>query len=153
MPPFINKLPFVANHLKKAMTKFNASGEKPLIKTWSRASMIIPEMVGHRIAIHNGIRHRMVRIRDAMVGHKLGEFALTRTRGQPNRRKKDKEKKQKGKRPQKGKKQDEKQQDAKQQDAKQTNAKQPDAKQQNAKQPNVKPQSVKQQDVKKPAKK
>ncbi|KAK1440069.1 hypothetical protein QVD17_05894 [Tagetes erecta] len=80
MAPLINRFPFVANHLKKMIAKLNASGEKHVIKSWSRASMVIPEMVGHRIAIHNGKMHRQIQIKDAMVGHKLGEFALTRAR-------------------------------------------------------------------------
>ncbi|KAM0040307.1 putative ribosomal protein S19/S15 [Helianthus debilis subsp. tardiflorus] len=80
MAPLINRFPFVANHLKKMINKLNESGEKHVIKSWSRASMIIPEMVGHRISIHNGKKHRPIQIKDAMVGHKLGEFALTRAR-------------------------------------------------------------------------
>lgn len=80
MAPLINRFPFVASHLKKMIAKLNASGEKHTIKSWSRASMIIPDMVGHRIAIHNGKKHRPINIKDAMVGHKLGEFALTRAR-------------------------------------------------------------------------
>ncbi|KAD6796729.1 hypothetical protein E3N88_07625 [Mikania micrantha] len=80
MAPLINRFPFVANHLKAMINKLNANNEKHVIKSWSRASMIIPEMVGHRIAIYNGKRHRPIQIKDAMVGHKLGEFALTRAR-------------------------------------------------------------------------
>lgn len=80
MAPLINRFPFVATHLKRMIAKLNANDEKHTIKSWSRASMIIPEMVGYRIAIHNGKRHRPIQIKDAMVGHKLGEFALTRAR-------------------------------------------------------------------------
>ncbi|PWA61671.1 30S ribosomal protein S19 [Artemisia annua] len=80
MPPIINKFPFVATHLKKIIAKFNANNEKHVIKCWSRASMVIPEMVGHRIDIHTGNAFRKLTIKDPMVGHKLGEFALTRKR-------------------------------------------------------------------------
>ena len=61
------------------MEKLNAAGEKPVIKTWSRASTILPMMIGHTIAVHNGKAHVPVFVTEQMVGHKLGEFAPTRT--------------------------------------------------------------------------
>ncbi len=61
------------------VTQMNAAGQKRMLKTWSRASTIFPEMVGHTIAVHDGRKHVPVFITEAMVGHKLGEFALTRT--------------------------------------------------------------------------
>ncbi|RDH51775.1 30S ribosomal protein S19, partial [Mastigocladus laminosus WC112] len=71
--------PFVADHLLSKIEKLNESNRKEVIKTWSRASTILPEMVGHTIAVHNGRQHVPVFISDQMVGHKLGEFAPTRT--------------------------------------------------------------------------
>nr|YP_003587590.1 ribosomal protein S19 [Pisum sativum]P31162.2 RecName: Full=Small ribosomal subunit protein uS19c; AltName: Full=30S ribosomal protein S19, chloroplastic [Pisum sativum]ADE43588.1 ribosomal protein S19 [Pisum sativum]CAA41757.1 ribosomal protein S19 [Pisum sativum] len=71
------KNPFVANHLLKKIKKLNTKGEKAIIKTWSRKSTIIPIMIGHTIAIHNGKEHLPVYITDRMVGHKLGEFSPT----------------------------------------------------------------------------
>ncbi|KZV43106.1 polyubiquitin-like, partial [Dorcoceras hygrometricum] len=68
------RIPFVANHLMKKITEMNQKAEKHLIKTWSRASTIIPEMVGHRIAVHDGRKHIPFRILENMVGHKLGEL-------------------------------------------------------------------------------
>ena len=65
--------------LLKRVEKLNASGGKQVIKTWSRTSTIFPEMVGHTIAVYDGRKHVPVFIDEAMVGHKLGEFALTRT--------------------------------------------------------------------------
>jgi small subunit ribosomal protein S19 len=79
MPRSIKKGPFVDHHL---MTKVNAAVEtnnKRPIKTWSRRSMILPEMVGLTIAVHNGRQHVPILINDQMIGHKLGEFAATRT--------------------------------------------------------------------------
>jgi small subunit ribosomal protein S19 len=73
------KGPFVEERLLKRVTEMNASGSKQVIKTWSRASTIFPEMVGHTIAVYDGRKHVPVFIDEAMVGHKLGEFALTRT--------------------------------------------------------------------------
>nr|QHN54983.1 ribosomal protein S19 [Anchomanes hookeri] len=70
---------FVANHLLVKIDKLNISKKKEIIVTWSRASTIIPSMVGHTIAIHNGKEHLPIYIRNRMVGHKLGEFAPTRT--------------------------------------------------------------------------
>nr|YP_010964805.1 ribosomal protein S19 [Hedysarum xizangense]WNM89460.1 ribosomal protein S19 [Hedysarum xizangense] len=71
------KNPFVANHLLRKINKLNTKGEKEIIKTWSRASTIIPAMIGHTIAIHNGKEHLPIYIQDRMVGHKLGEFSPT----------------------------------------------------------------------------
>ena len=75
----LKKGPFVADHLLKKIEKLNDNNEKKVIKTWSRASTILPDMVGHTIAVHNGRQHVPVFISDQMVGHKLGEFAPTRT--------------------------------------------------------------------------
>ncbi len=75
----LKKGPFVADHLLKKIEGLNAKGEKQVIKTWSRASTIIPVMVGHTIAVHNGRQHVPVYVSDQMVGHKLGEFVPTRT--------------------------------------------------------------------------
>nr|YP_010931543.1 ribosomal protein S19 [Oenothera speciosa]WKN51335.1 ribosomal protein S19 [Oenothera speciosa] len=71
--------PFVANPLLRKMEKLNRREDKQLIRTWSRASTIIPTMIGHTIAIHNGKEHLPIYITDHMVGHKLGEFAPTIT--------------------------------------------------------------------------
>ncbi|MFO7296774.1 MAG: 30S ribosomal protein S19 [Caldicoprobacter sp.] len=73
------KGPFVAESLLKKIRAMNESGKKSVIKTWSRASTIIPEMVGHTIAVHDGRKHVPIYITEEMVGHKLGEFAPTRT--------------------------------------------------------------------------
>ena len=73
------KGPFVAESLLKKVRAMNESGKKSVIKTWSRASTIVPEMVGHTIAVHDGRKHVPVYITEEMVGHKLGEFAPTRT--------------------------------------------------------------------------
>ena len=73
------KAPFVEERLMKRVEALNASGEKRILKTWSRASTIYPEMIGHTIAVHDGRKHVPVYITESMVGHKLGEFALTRT--------------------------------------------------------------------------
>ena len=73
------KGPFVEERLLKRVNNLNASGGKQVIKTWSRTSTIFPEMVGHTIAVYDGRKHVPVFIDEAMVGHKLGEFALTRT--------------------------------------------------------------------------
>ncbi|MGD1804515.1 MAG: 30S ribosomal protein S19 [Trichodesmium sp.] len=75
----LKKGPFIADHLLKKIEALNAKNEKQVIKTWSRASTIIPDMVGHTIAVHNGRQHVPVFVSDQMVGHKLGEFAPTRT--------------------------------------------------------------------------
>lgn len=74
----LKKNPFVANHLLIKINKLNTKGEKEIIITWSRASTIIPTMIGHTIAIHNGKEHLPIYITDRMVGHKLGEFSPTR---------------------------------------------------------------------------
>ena len=73
----LKKNPFVANHLLKKMDKLNKKAEKEIIVTWSRGSSIIPIMIGHTIAIHNGKEHLPIYITDYMVGHKLGEFVPT----------------------------------------------------------------------------
>lgn len=75
----IKKGPFVDAHLQEKVEKQNRSGRKELIKTWSRRSMILPEFVGHTFAVHNGKTFQNVFITENMVGHRLGEFALTRT--------------------------------------------------------------------------
>jgi small subunit ribosomal protein S19 len=75
----LKKGPFVADSLLSKIEKLNAKNEKQVIKTWSRASTILPQMVGHTIAVHNGKQHVPVFISEQMVGHKLGEFAPTRT--------------------------------------------------------------------------
>jgi len=73
------KAPFVEARLMKRVEEMNQSGDKRMLKTWSRASTIYPEMVGHTIAVHDGRKHVPVYISESMVGHRLGEFALTRT--------------------------------------------------------------------------
>ena len=75
----LKKGPFVEPRLLERIEKTNAAGEKNVIKTWSRASTIFPEMVGHTIAVHDGRKHVPVYVTESMVGHKLGEFAPTRT--------------------------------------------------------------------------
>nr|WGO60171.1 ribosomal protein S19 [Aneura pinguis]WGO60257.1 ribosomal protein S19 [Aneura pinguis] len=75
----LGKGPFVANHLLEEIEILNFRGSEEVIVTWSRASTIVPVMIGHTIAIHNGREHLPIYITDRMVGHKLGEFALTRT--------------------------------------------------------------------------
>jgi len=79
MPRSIRKGPFVDHHLMKKVTEAAASNNKRPIKTWSRRSMILPEMVGLTIAVHNGRQHVPILVNDQMIGHKLGEFAATRT--------------------------------------------------------------------------
>jgi len=74
----LKKGPFCDEHLLAKVQKLNQSREKRVIKTWSRRSDIFPEMVGHTIAVHDGRKHNPVFITEAMVGHKLGEFAVTR---------------------------------------------------------------------------
>ena len=73
------KGPFVAEHLLVKVERMNSSREKRVIKTWARASTIVPAMVGHTIAVHDGKKHVPVYVQENMVGHKLGEFAPTRT--------------------------------------------------------------------------
>jgi small subunit ribosomal protein S19 len=73
------KGPWVEERLMKRISTMNESGEKRIVNTWSRASTVFPEMVGHTIGVHDGRRHVPVFISESMVGHKLGEFAPTRT--------------------------------------------------------------------------
>ena len=73
------KMPFVAPKLLKRIEEMNEAGKKEVLKTWSRASTIYPQMVGHTIAVHDGRKHVPVYIAEEMIGHKLGEFAPTRT--------------------------------------------------------------------------
>ena len=75
----LKKGPFVDDHLLKKVDEQNSAGERKVIKTWSRTSVIFPEMVGHTIAVHDGRKHVPVFVSESMVGHKLGEFAPTRT--------------------------------------------------------------------------
>jgi small subunit ribosomal protein S19 len=75
----VKKGPYVDPKLLKKIVEMNKKNEKKVIKTWSRSSTIVPEMVGHTIAVHDGRKHVPVYITEAMVGHKLGEFAPTRT--------------------------------------------------------------------------
>lgn len=75
----LKKGPFVADHLLKKVEHLNRQGEKRVVVTWSRASMIVPIMIGHTIAVHNGREHIPIFITEQMVGHKLGEFSPTRT--------------------------------------------------------------------------
>ncbi len=73
------KGPFVDERLMGRVIKMNETGDKTMLKTWSRTSTIFPEMVGHTIAVHDGRKHIPVFVNESMVGHKLGEFAPTRT--------------------------------------------------------------------------
>lgn len=75
----LKKGPFIADSLLSKIEQLNAKNEKKVIKTWSRASTILPQMVGHTVAVHNGRQHVPIYISEQMVGHKLGEFAPTRT--------------------------------------------------------------------------
>ena len=75
----IKKGPYIEERLLKRIMDMNASGKKTVIKTWSRSSTIFPDMVGHTIAVHDGRKHVPVYVTEEMVGHKLGEFAPTRT--------------------------------------------------------------------------
>ena len=75
----LKKGPFVEPRLLNRIEAMNAAGEQNVVKTWSRASTIFPEMVGHTIAVHDGRKHVPVYVTESMVGHKLGEFAPTRT--------------------------------------------------------------------------
>jgi small subunit ribosomal protein S19 len=79
VPRSIRKGPFIDTHLQHKVDKAVAENSKRPIKTWSRRSMVLPEMVGLTIAVHNGRQHVPVLVNENMVGHKLGEFALTRT--------------------------------------------------------------------------
>jgi small subunit ribosomal protein S19 len=75
----LKKGPFVDEHLMRKVERANAGGDKRVIRTWSRRSTVVPEMVGLTIAVHDGRKHVPVFISESMVGHKLGEFAPTRT--------------------------------------------------------------------------
>ena len=75
----LKKGAFVDDHLLKKLDAMNESGERKVIKTWSRRSTIIPDMIGHTFAVHDGRKHVPVYVSESMVGHKLGEFAATRT--------------------------------------------------------------------------
>ena len=75
----LKKGPFISPKLLKKIEAMNDTGEKQVIRTWSRASVIFPQMVGHTIAVHDGRRHVPIYITETMVGHRLGEFAPTRT--------------------------------------------------------------------------
>lgn len=79
MPRSLKKGPFVDDHLVKKVDAQNAKGTKLVIKTWSRRSMITPDFIGHTIAVHDGRKHIPVFVTESMIGHKLGEFAPTRT--------------------------------------------------------------------------
>ena len=79
MPRSLKKGPFVDDHLMKKVDVQNDRGTKAVIRTWSRRSMIVPAMLGHTIAVHDGRKHIPVFVTESMVGHKLGEFAPTRT--------------------------------------------------------------------------
>ena len=74
----LKKGPFVDEHLMKKIEEMNRTGAKTVIKTWSRRSTVVPEMVGHTLAVHDGRKHVPVYVTESMVGHKLGEFAPTR---------------------------------------------------------------------------
>jgi small subunit ribosomal protein S19 len=79
MPRSLKKGPFVDGHLMKKVESMNKKNEKNVVRTWSRRSTIVPDMIGHTIAVHDGRKHVPVFVTDSMVGHKLGEFAPTRT--------------------------------------------------------------------------
>jgi len=79
MPRSLKKGPFIDDHLAAKVQAMNDSGDRKVIKTWSRRSTVTPDMVGHTIAVHDGRKHVPIYITEAMVGHKLGEFAPTRT--------------------------------------------------------------------------
>ncbi|AFM21132.1 MAG TPA: 30S ribosomal protein S19 [Acetomicrobium flavidum] len=81
MPRSVKKGPYVDSKLLKRIEEMNATGTKRVIKTWSRRSTIVPGMIGHTIAVHNGRTHIPIYISENMVGHKLGEFAPTRKFG------------------------------------------------------------------------
>jgi small subunit ribosomal protein S19 len=75
----LHKGPFIDGHLRDKIDALNARNEKKVVKTWSRRSTILPEMIGHTIAVHNGRKFIPVYVTEQMIGHKLGEFAPTRT--------------------------------------------------------------------------
>jgi len=74
----LKKGPFVDDHLMEKVDRMNRGGDKRIIKTWSRRSTVVPEMIGHTIAVHDGRKHVPIFVTENMVGHKLGEFAPTR---------------------------------------------------------------------------
>ena len=78
MPRSLKKGPFVASYVIEKVEQMNSSGKKDIIKTWSRSTTILPNMIGHTFAVHNGLEHIPIYITEQMVGHKLGEFAPTR---------------------------------------------------------------------------
>jgi small subunit ribosomal protein S19 len=83
----LKKGPFVDDHLIEKIEALNSKNEKKVVRTWSRRSTIVPEMLGHTVAVHDGRKHVPVYITESMVGHKLGEFAPTRTfRGHADKR-------------------------------------------------------------------
>ena len=89
MPRSLKKGPFVDDHLLGKVQKLNDTGEKKVVKTWSRRSTILPEFVGHTFAVHTGNKFVPIYVTENMVGHKLGEFAPTRTfRGHADKKKK-----------------------------------------------------------------
>jgi small subunit ribosomal protein S19 len=79
MPRSLKKGPFVDDSLREKVEELNGRNEKKVVKTWSRRSTIVPEMIGHTLAVHNGKKFIPVYVTEQMVGHKLGEFAPTRT--------------------------------------------------------------------------
>ena len=79
MPRSLKKGPFVDEHLLRKVVSQNEAGSKNVIKTWSRRSVVSPDMLGHTLAVHDGRKHVPVFVTESMVGHKLGEFAPTRT--------------------------------------------------------------------------
>ncbi len=85
MPRSLKKGPFIDDHLRVKVEAMNARNEKKVVKTWSRRSTILPDMIGHTIAVHNGRKFIPVYVTEQMVGHKLGEFAPTRTFQRPRR--------------------------------------------------------------------
>jgi small subunit ribosomal protein S19 len=85
----LKKGPFVDDHLIEKIEALNSRNEKRVVRTWSRRSTIVPEMIGHTLAVHDGRKHVPVYITESMVGHKLGEFAPTRTfRGHADKKEK-----------------------------------------------------------------
>jgi small subunit ribosomal protein S19 len=79
MPRSLKKGPFVASYVLKKVEQLNSSEQKDIIKTWSRATTILPTMIGNTFAVYNGRQHLPVFVSDQMIGHKLGEFAPSRT--------------------------------------------------------------------------
>jgi small subunit ribosomal protein S19 len=79
MPRSLKKGPFVASYVLEKVEQMNSSGKKDIIKTWSRSTTILPNMIGHTFAVYNGQQHLPVFISDQMIGHKLGEFSPSRT--------------------------------------------------------------------------